>query len=446
MILRFVHLSDIHFGQEKNGKLIYYDDVRNELLRNCSEMQRQLGPAHGILITGDIAYSGKPEQYHRAGEWLDRLTDAIGCPKTAVITVPGNHDIDLAQISHWGEMAYKQIRGSSPESAGEELAKCCATEEGNPLVPPVKAYREFSERYGCGFESIARPICHKSYRFTDPMTLNFIGLNSVRISNLDDDLNRLILGASQYIIENVDNAVQIVMLHHPLEYFIDRHSAKPYLTRRARVIMTGHEHTPKIQKEKGEDDTEWLMISAGATSPPERFAKYTYNWIEFSLKHNSNSKELCVKVFPKVWSTDRTSFITDTTRFDGECKEFLLACPNIQNAITPQQAPTSSLARQDPLSHIADEGVTVKPQYEDERFARLRYYFWRFLDWRQRLTVLAKIGILPSIPDKALSQTMERVALNEAQLRNKLYELWIAVMELVPADKRESNPFHVNQE
>ena len=50
------------------------------------------GSATGLIITGDIAYAGKREEYQRAGEWLDRLAVAIGCAKTAVQVVPGTFD------------------------------------------------------------------------------------------------------------------------------------------------------------------------------------------------------------------------------------------------------------------------------------------------------------------------------------------------------------------
>ena len=37
-----------------------------------------------MIVTGDVAYGGKPLEYENAGKWLDRLTAAVGCPKTAV--------------------------------------------------------------------------------------------------------------------------------------------------------------------------------------------------------------------------------------------------------------------------------------------------------------------------------------------------------------------------
>jgi 3',5'-cyclic AMP phosphodiesterase CpdA len=77
----FVHLSDIHFGQEKDGgTLKINEDAKERLIDDASAEVAKLGlKASGIILTGDIAYAGKPEQYEDAGQWLDRLTAKIGC-------------------------------------------------------------------------------------------------------------------------------------------------------------------------------------------------------------------------------------------------------------------------------------------------------------------------------------------------------------------------------
>ena len=101
----FVHLSDIHFGQEKKGgKVVARTDVRDRLVDDVAAFftdRRKRGgpPATGVIVTGDIAYAGKKPQYDAAGAWLDRVAMAAGCPNTSVRVVPGNHDVDLEQIT-----------------------------------------------------------------------------------------------------------------------------------------------------------------------------------------------------------------------------------------------------------------------------------------------------------------------------------------------------------
>jgi hypothetical protein len=80
-------------------------------------------------------------------------------------------------------------------------------------------------------------------------------------------------------------------------------------------------------------------------------------------------------------------------------------------------------------------------QDEGEHFARLKYFFWKYLDWQQRLEVLVLLDILPSTSSQPVPQTMERLALESAQRQRKLPDLWEAVMKHVPEKKREQNPF-----
>lgn len=76
-------------------------------------------------------------------------------------------------------------------------------------------------------------------------------------------------------------------------------------------------------------------------------------------------------------------------------------------------------------------------------FDRLRYLFWRYLDWRQRLKVLVDIDALPETADQPLPQTLERIALDKAAKNPaKLHDLWEAIMPIVPEEKRSTNPYH----
>ena len=75
-------------------------------------------------------------------------------------------------------------------------------------------------------------------------------------------------------------------------------------------------------------------------------------------------------------------------------------------------------------------------------FDRLRYLFWRYLDWQQRLKLLVDADVLPKTPSQPVPQTLERLALVEvAKKDEKLHALWEAIMPFIPEEKRASNPF-----
>jgi 3',5'-cyclic AMP phosphodiesterase CpdA len=182
MTYRFLHLSDIHFGQEKKGTLPKHEFVRDALVTDAKSLAESRGAATRILITGDIAYSGKQEEFTRATAWLEKLTEACGCGETHVSTIPGNHDCDVQGISNQAKMIYAQLRLNTPEQVQANLDGIAQDDESaNPFLPKLRAYRDFAGGYGCDFESTSRPLWVRDFDFPGGIKLRFHGLTSVQV-------------------------------------------------------------------------------------------------------------------------------------------------------------------------------------------------------------------------------------------------------------------------
>lgn len=437
---RFVHLSDIHFGQERNGTLKTHDDVRRELLQDCREMRRQLGPADGILVTGDVAFGGKEHEYQRAGEWLNGLAEAVGCERTAVRTIPGNHDVDRDKIDRFGQIAHTHLRNVPLASLDGELeAMAKANEESNSLLPKLSEYRLFASRYGCNFRSAHEPYWRKDYPLGRHYRLALVGLTSVQVCDRNDAEGQMVLGNSQYIIGREDNVEFVVLLHHPLLWFRDRQQAAPYL-KRARVIMVGHEHMLEIRKVTTDTGGEQLEIYAGATNPPETAPgfPYRYNWLKFALAEGPRGRLLRVTSHPRVWEYGQTKFIPDLARLGNQPSSVIeILCPQFLGPPAGMAAVDASPANDE---QSQQEGSPMSER-EAHDFERLQYFFWTYLDWHDRLKALVEIDVLPATRTQPVPQTLEQLALDQARSKRKLGELWDVVMRTVPEESREPNPF-----
>ena len=423
------------------------------LLQDAANLAESRGDAHLVVVVGDIAYSAKDAQYKLAGEWLDQLTKAVKCGETNVRVVPGNHDCDEAALTRAARNAHRTLRDGTVASAYADLEDAAkGSEEANPFLPKLKAYREFAAGYDSDFESASRPLWTKDVSLAPGVTLQLVGMNSVQVSDpKSDQAGNMILGNSQYTLSERPELIYMAIMHHPLDWYMDKALAKQYLYNRARVLLFGHEHVPYIQKANDSSGNERLEIYSGATSPPETGALYTYayNWIEISPRERAGSYVLAVNVFPRTWMPVRTRFAADTERAGGrESVEFEIACPFLK----PKMMPSSAVpARLDKVSEkMATEtsaglgacrtgGETMAD--EEIALAKLKFLFWRHLDWRQRLTVLVQADALPSSADQPLPQTMERLAIDSARQRGKLADIWDAMMPFVPAEKRKANPF-----
>jgi hypothetical protein len=256
----------------------------------------------------------------------------------------------------------------------------------------------------------------------------------------------MVLGSSQYIIREEDNTEYIVMVHHPLHWFRDAHQCNIYL-KRARVILTGHEHHLVIQKTVDESGNESLEIGAGAVNAPENdhLYQFRYNWMKFEINLKNDNVVLSVTVYPRVW--ERTRFIPDQGRLNGRTfAVFDLKCPNLVAPLSPKTDDYELVPLITPFREGGSEFCDMVEQgcaMEDDtrqNFARLRYHFWR-LEWPDRLRILVRLDVLPSTISQPVPQVLERLALDRAMSLGKLHDLWTAVMEMIPEEKREPNPF-----
>ena len=421
-VQRFVHLSDIHIGQERGGTLPLHETIRTDLLKDCEKLRERLGPASGIVVCGDTAYSGKRAEYVLAGTWLDRLARAVGSDRErGVFVIPGNHDVDRAFHSLPTKHFHAALRSGTINQAYAEIEEVAekTPEDQNPLLTPLGSYREFASQYDCDFESPKRPMWTKSLP-VGARQLRLLGLNSVVVSNSLDAKESMILGNSQFIFESLPGHANVVLLHHPLEWFKDREMAQHFINSRASVLIVGHEHKARIQKITDENDNELLIIESGATNPPDEGGEYkfAYNWLEIRTDISSENCRLGVKVFPRLWVSGRTEFSPDASRLSldkSEGKEFFIKCPKLKEDSQRSQDASTVDATEEVTGESSSGAVSVMPPSDEVNFARLQFYFWRFLDWRQRLTVLAENKLLPGSLERPIPQTMERLALESAR-------------------------------
>ena len=138
-------------------------------------------------------------------------------------------------------------------------------------------------------------------------------MNSVQVSDSDDRPGNLVLGNSQYTFpEGRQGLIYAAVMHHPLDWYMDKAEAKKHLHKRARLILVGHEHVPSIEKTKDEFGNEWICIYSGATTPPDspEHYSYTYNWIETSLFQQDGCYNLRIEIFPRSGQSRSSSPLT----------------------------------------------------------------------------------------------------------------------------------------
>ncbi len=416
----FVHVSDIHFGQERDQRVHIHDDVKQQLIADAGEVVRGLpgGVAQGVLVTGDIAYSGVWAQYEAAGRWLDSLAAEIGCPIHRVQMVPGNHDLDRNKLSVGGQQLLDYIRAGGADEYEKVFGD--ATDR-TTLLKRFEDYDRFSIGYSCGLDEEAKFATNLRIELAPGRFIRFVRLNSSLLCTgaEKDDSPELMMGARQFTIPpGKAGEENIVLVHHPLNWYKDAKEAKEYIRARARVFITGHEHNPRVEIDPVEDGCDLMMLAAGAAVPfkSNEVYTFTYNIIEFDW--DAAAEALVVTMHPRAWNPKMKRFEADEKRLGGAKPRFVLGSPNFKRC-APPAAPTAEAGEPpraaqptvEPVVELvpteeAEETNAMAPITEGAELALLR--FFRDLVESERLRILVELDALEADSDERLTQGLER--------------------------------------
>lgn len=399
----------------------FNNDVKEAVIEDARRCLLGLEPdrVEGVLVTGDIAYSGKESEYQTAGHWLDQLTAAIGCKRTKVRVVPGNHDLDRNFISEGiGEMLDKV------EAEGEEkLLNYLKNEhDRNALLLRFGAYQKFAEAYDCSLDTEGGWAGNHLVELDGGRSLRILGVNSALICKKKDTKGQLLLGTAQLTLQprRLDEEL-LVLTHHPLDWFRDAETAGKYVRKRARFYLSGHEHSPGIKLEAVGSNADLLMIASGATVPPtdEGPPQYCYNIIVFETV--LEKPELCVTVLPRKWDASETEFVEDQDQLKAHGRTFPVRCPNFKNGAVAAVLPsvehsTEVKPDQPPLSAVPPPPLRV----HDDDFALVKLRFFRDLSDKQRIETLVALGAVPATLMGGLSHSVQRRCLEQLYKDGKL--------------------------
>ena len=190
--LKFLHLSDIHF----RNKLKNYDfdsELRGELENDLDRIISEFKEINGILITGDLVFSGKEEEYKEIRNWIEKIAHKIHCSFENIWLVPGNHDIDRDVIlkSTFIQDIHKNLRKcKNQQKIDRKLENYVIDRDKNLLVESLTNYNRFAVSFGCETkpEQFFWETTEKSdYKLNDGSVLRLRGMNSVLVSNEKDD-------------------------------------------------------------------------------------------------------------------------------------------------------------------------------------------------------------------------------------------------------------------
>ena len=88
----WLQLSDFHF--KADGDLFSQQVSTEAILKDIPSRLSSEHPLQFVVVTGDIAFSGKSREYDLAAEFFKSLASALGLAMDRIFICPGNHDVD----------------------------------------------------------------------------------------------------------------------------------------------------------------------------------------------------------------------------------------------------------------------------------------------------------------------------------------------------------------
>jgi predicted phosphodiesterase len=257
-----VHLSDIHFSENKNS-------VQSKLAQLAAAIGSTDPTCQSYLIalTGDIAHGGEASEYATAKTFLSNLDSAIRERQPGAnvrfIAVPGNHDCMLPrEEEEVREILINALRPRLEAAKPDESIL-------KPLLDCQDAYRKFAKEV-CLLDhpTLADSTCTCLTVEVAAGTKFQVNLyNTALLSQRKEKQGQLIvpIGLVQEAIRTLpDCALSISMFHHSYVW-IDSDNAmalRKHIETTSDIALMGHQHVPSAFEKRSLDE-EFLFYSEG---------------------------------------------------------------------------------------------------------------------------------------------------------------------------------------
>ena len=279
----WLHLSDFHFRAE--GDPFSQDVSAKKILSDIPSRLSDEYPLQFVVVTGDVAFSGKSDEYEIAAEFFESLAGKLGLNLNRIFVAPGNHDVNRSLQA----LLYEQVQ--------QELTNQQAVDDflGNSvdrtyLMERQAAFRAFRDQlfFDDSICATEEGLARVGGFDLDGLRVCVLELNSAWLSGSNDQAGKLIIGERQMInalgvADRYRPHLKIALAHHPTEWMseFDQLSCKGWLLKLLDILHTGHLHRPEVSV-RLMPSSECLLVAAGSSHASRHYVN-SYNVVEFEV-------------------------------------------------------------------------------------------------------------------------------------------------------------------
>jgi calcineurin-like phosphoesterase family protein len=438
-MLTLLHLSDIHFSKKDDASQFDLNrQIRDALLTDVTS--NFCGhPYDGLIVSGDIAASGKKEEYDAAKKWLSEVYSRTGLSMKVTYTIPGNHDVDRSHVGPtfplWASHADIR-RNNNPSHWHGAIETQIKKDPAQLLLNPLRTYNDFAQGCECQTTKDDLAWCH-DFPKSLPLghSLRLRGLNSALISDAEDAPGNLLVSQFQTsTFENTPGKINLTICHHPPDWLMDKQTVRIALRAFSQINLFGHEHSARV-----ETGPTSINLFAGAMCPPRSEPLGwlpTYHVLLIDIEGEAKQPILKVKVFTR----ELHNYHFDRGRGEGhsDITEFSLNLPPFMfDEIGPDDLQSTDL----PQASESTVEQYMKPTTASEDHHRDLVVNFFSLPTPKRYKVVSDVGLIRDGDDSLDPQTMWAEIFKRSEVELKMADLWDAIASNSTPMIQEKNPF-----
>lgn len=268
MRVLILHVSDIHIRGSRDFVL----SLGRELVEAVKDVEHS--PACIIVaVSGDIAWSGKPEEYLLALEYFNAVVEGLkelfrsnegASPPIYFAACPGNHDCDFDPES--------KLRRALLEDVFKDHSLFKEEDTSRVLTGCQDAFFEFVAAFspqgpnGYPNAYADRYTYELIFRIDDEHSIAFLCCNTACTSKRREDESQLSFPTST-IPSSKPNASAVVSMYHHPDNWLSSPNAREFrsaIGSISDIILSGHEHDSTHSVISREERSRFIHIEGGA--------------------------------------------------------------------------------------------------------------------------------------------------------------------------------------
>lgn len=280
MRIAILHLSDFHLRCDQfNPAKQWAASIAAAVAPECVECD-----AVYLIVTGDIAYSGKAEEYEEAGPFFEDLRVSMAgraVPFRDVIVVPGNHDCDF----ELEDKVRKALLRDAVAQPDEGVVAACVA-----IQAAFNRFAEHRELVHPGSGSVVE--AHTSQ--VGDVSIDFFACNSAWMSSQREKpgsirfSSDLVPATPRRGVVSASRTLVVWVMHHPYSWFdpADARVLRKYVESTADVVLTGHEHDGGAYSRADRSGMQVDYVEGGVLQESAASDFSTFNLVVVDLEEN----------------------------------------------------------------------------------------------------------------------------------------------------------------